>query len=80
MLCCDMICCVVMCYAVMFYAVLFYAMSCSASMVEASAQVDLFASDSVVAGERRESLWSNAGHLYKCILKVALTHHISHIT
>eukprot|EP00092_Neocalanus_flemingeri_P073979 GFUD01091418.1.p1 GENE.GFUD01091418.1~~GFUD01091418.1.p1 ORF type:complete len:167 (+),score=39.50 GFUD01091418.1:58-501(+) len=33
-------------------------------------QVDVFASDSVVVGEIRESLWSNAGYLYACVLKV----------
>jgi len=33
-------------------------------------QVDMFASDSVVHGERRESLWCNAGYLWACVIKV----------
>ena len=36
-----------------------------------SVQVDVFAADTVVEGERRESLWTG-DNVYPCILKVPL--------
>ena len=36
-------------------------------------QVDVFAADTVVEGERRESLWTG-DNVYPCILKVHLLH------
>ena len=33
-------------------------------------QVDVFASDSIVEGERREAIWYHGKHVYECVMKV----------